>query len=322
MPTAEPIIEYSSDNVTQRLRSYADIDELDKVIIRAFKDRIAYDENLCFFYCQDLETVKPELKIVPVDFFAKSLSTLKNVQLPSIVIKPSTSPAESQLITSRVITQDQYHLENDESVRVEKPPVWFDVDYEIIVNSNQWKMNRGLSFLVENGVFPVKNGQRFLTIDGINRGVSITSQNSEDTPDKRLFRTFLTIRLTLPIKVFPDVFSLRTFTIALGLTSDQGLSESNNLTYNLPSAPTSLTAAEHSINSLKVDWTDNSDNETGFEIERKFGKGVFKIAGRTGVDVNSFIDTGLFDGTTYTYRCRAFNKTGYSDYSNEFELTL
>ncbi len=67
---------------------------------------------------------------------------------------------------------------------------------------------------------------------------------------------------------------------------------------------------------LQLTWTDNSDDEEGFEIERETTSTFDSIAIVEG-DVTTFTDWGLAPGTTYCYRVRAFSIYGYSGYSNE-----
>jgi len=69
--------------------------------------------------------------------------------------------------------------------------------------------------------------------------------------------------------------------------------------------------------SFTLTWTDNSDNETGFKIERKLGTtGTFAEIGQVGVDINTFVDVPP-DSQEYCYQVRAFNSSGDSPYSNE-----
>ena len=76
--------------------------------------------------------------------------------------------------------------------------------------------------------------------------------------------------------------------------------------------------------SAQLTWTDNSDNEQGFVIERKTGAaGVYAVAGKTGPNATSFADTvGLVEGETYFWRVAAFNSAGQSAYSNEATRTI
>ena len=83
-----------------------------------------------------------------------------------------------------------------------------------------------------------------------------------------------------------------------------------------PEAPSELFADVLSTTEIELSWTDNSDNESGFELERRLSRGGFTRIAALGVDADSFTDTGLSPGTTYTYRIRAVNAGGASPYSN------
>jgi len=90
-----------------------------------------------------------------------------------------------------------------------------------------------------------------------------------------------------------------------------------------PLAPSNLVATPMSTSQINLNWSDNSSNETGFDIERCEGSGctTFIAIGQVGAGVTGFSNTGLSGGTTYTYRVRAFNAGGPSDYSNTGEAT-
>lgn len=83
-----------------------------------------------------------------------------------------------------------------------------------------------------------------------------------------------------------------------------------------PPAPSGLTATPLSTDSVKLQWQDNSSNETSFRIEQKTGSTWAEID--TGPqDWGQYTVTGLSAGTTYSFRVRAHNVLGYSPYSNE-----
>ncbi len=69
---------------------------------------------------------------------------------------------------------------------------------------------------------------------------------------------------------------------------------------------------------LTITFTDNSANETGFELERCQGVGctAFGLVTTLGANVTSYIDTAVSEGVTYCYRARAKNTAGFSTYSN------
>ncbi len=91
----------------------------------------------------------------------------------------------------------------------------------------------------------------------------------------------------------------------------------------VPAAPTNLVATAISTSQINLAWTDNATNETGFKIERCTGAGcsTFTQIATVGANVISYSDTGLSASTTYTYRVRATNASGDSDYSNTASAT-
>jgi hypothetical protein len=88
-----------------------------------------------------------------------------------------------------------------------------------------------------------------------------------------------------------------------------------------PAAPTGLTATAVSSSQIDLAWTDNSNNETGFEIERSVDGTNFTPRATVGAHVTAFQDTGLFASTTYWYRLDATNGGGDSAYSNVASAT-
>jgi hypothetical protein len=89
-------------------------------------------------------------------------------------------------------------------------------------------------------------------------------------------------------------------------------------TQTVPAAPSNLTATAVSISQINLSWTDNSNNEDGFKIERCQGGSCTNFAqiAQVGANVTTFNNTGLARNTRYRYRVRAFNAVGNSAYSN------
>ncbi|MDI6751561.1 MAG: PQQ-binding-like beta-propeller repeat protein [bacterium] len=86
-------------------------------------------------------------------------------------------------------------------------------------------------------------------------------------------------------------------------------------TFNLPlTAPSNLIALAISNSSIKLNWTDNSSNETGFVIERL--NGTYTLLAQVSSNTTEYINSGLLPNTTYYYRVAAFNGFGTSAYSN------
>ncbi len=85
-----------------------------------------------------------------------------------------------------------------------------------------------------------------------------------------------------------------------------------------PEAPTALLAAATGSTTVALGWTDGSDNETWFEVQRMEGSGgEWSQIATPEAGATSYGDTGLSPNTTYTYRVRACNQVGCSGYSNE-----
>jgi len=85
----------------------------------------------------------------------------------------------------------------------------------------------------------------------------------------------------------------------------------------LPVAPSGLTAQPVSHEAIYLTWTDNSDNETGFIIERWSMGAAWVAVGVAAANATSYTDSPLSYSWEYHYRIRAYNAGGNSDYSNE-----
>ncbi len=90
--------------------------------------------------------------------------------------------------------------------------------------------------------------------------------------------------------------------------------------------PTNLVATAVP-NQIAVDltWNDNSNNELGFEIERRMvGGSEFKRIAIVGPNTQFYRDEtdGLYRGSSYDYRVRAYNSQGFSEYSNIYTVTI
>ena len=90
-----------------------------------------------------------------------------------------------------------------------------------------------------------------------------------------------------------------------------------------PAAPGNLVASAISSGRIDLTWADNSTEESGFEIERCAGNGCASFAkiSQAGVNAVASSDTTVTGATSYTYRVRAVNAGGASDYSNTATAT-
>jgi hypothetical protein len=83
-----------------------------------------------------------------------------------------------------------------------------------------------------------------------------------------------------------------------------------------PAAPSALSAVAASSSQINLTWADNSNNESGFKIERSTDGGAnYAEIFTTGANATSYSNTALSPATPYTYRVRAYNLSGNSAYS-------
>jgi hypothetical protein len=84
--------------------------------------------------------------------------------------------------------------------------------------------------------------------------------------------------------------------------------------------------------SVRLAWSDNSNNENNFVIERcdqvtitarKAAScvGGWRVVGVVDANVTSYVDRSVFTNHTYIYRVRALNPAGSSGYTNEISTT-
>jgi len=67
---------------------------------------------------------------------------------------------------------------------------------------------------------------------------------------------------------------------------------------------------------------DNSNNETGFVIERATDGVNFSVLATVGADTISYVDLAVSAGITYSYRVAAFSADGPSAYTNTASVTI
>ena len=85
----------------------------------------------------------------------------------------------------------------------------------------------------------------------------------------------------------------------------------------IPEKPTNLTATIISQTEIDLSWIDNSDNETGFRVERSQNGGTdWSVVTTTTANASSYKNSGLTAESSYSYKVMAFNAAGNSGYSN------
>jgi hypothetical protein len=85
--------------------------------------------------------------------------------------------------------------------------------------------------------------------------------------------------------------------------------------------PSGLGSSLAALDAIQLDWTDNSADETGFEIQRKVGAGAFGSLVTVAANTVTYTDSALARGTKFTYRVRAVSGEGPSAWSNETTVT-
>lgn len=89
-----------------------------------------------------------------------------------------------------------------------------------------------------------------------------------------------------------------------------------------PAAPSGLVAAAASATQIALTWTDNSNDETGFAVERmRQLDGAWTPAATLAAGATAWMDGGLTGGTRYDYRVRSFNASGASAPVRAFAAT-
>lgn len=76
-----------------------------------------------------------------------------------------------------------------------------------------------------------------------------------------------------------------------------------------PAAPSNLTGTP-STTKITLNWSDNSNNETGFNIYRGPNASTLTLIATVGANTTSYIDSGLPRRTTYYYKVCAYNALG------------
>jgi titin len=87
------------------------------------------------------------------------------------------------------------------------------------------------------------------------------------------------------------------------------------VTVGAPTPPADVRTTVVSDARVDVSWTDASDDETQFEIERRAGSGAFQPLATIAANKTIFSDATVAASTAYAYRVRALNATGASPYA-------
>ncbi len=91
----------------------------------------------------------------------------------------------------------------------------------------------------------------------------------------------------------------------------------------LPTAATGLTGQVATGTQFNMNWTNTATNEDGYKIMRLDpGASSYHLVTTLAARTNSFFDTGLMNGSTYSYQVVASNTVGDSAPSNTLTVTI
>lgn len=77
-----------------------------------------------------------------------------------------------------------------------------------------------------------------------------------------------------------------------------------------PNAPTNVSAVAVDCGQVDVGWTDNSDDEDGFRVQRRQGIGSWATIATVPPNQQNYSDMTVQENTNYAYRVAAFNAGG------------
>jgi hypothetical protein len=131
----------------------------------------------------------------------------------------------------------------------------------------------------------------------------------------------------LMASVDPSSLTNRSFSDRSGIPTEQqvcyrviafntgGESASNVDCTAAPRTPSNIAATSANAQSIDVSWSDESNVEDGYEIQRQAVNGAWQVVANLPSNTNTFHDAGVVGETTYRYRLRAKRDGGFSDFS-------
>ncbi|MCF6407552.1 fibronectin type III domain-containing protein [Chitinophaga filiformis] len=94
---------------------------------------------------------------------------------------------------------------------------------------------------------------------------------------------------------------------------DQYLGDTMTIPGSAPVAPVILGATASAFNKVDLKWSDNSNNETGFELYRSATyNGTYTVIGKAGANATTLTDNTVDANTRYWYKVRAVGLSGES----------
>ena len=119
--------------------------------------------------------------------------------------------------------------------------------------------------------------------------------------------------------------TLRSQTTSLAITTTQTSTFTTVAPPSAPPTPGNFQAFAAFPNEIELSWSDNSSDESSFEIQRSATSGTgYATIATISANLESYIDSdaALVEGNTYYYRIRALSSNGNSVFSEESSATV
>lgn len=120
------------------------------------------------------------------------------------------------------------------------------------------------------------------------------------------------------------IFSLILFSFSIFSCGGSGGHEENPTipATSAPEAPSELNYEQTLLN-IKLDWSDNSDNEAEFILERSINGNSFTEQTSLTANTTTYTDNTITNSNqTVSYRIKAANSSGDSEYSNQIDINI
>jgi fibronectin type 3 domain-containing protein len=111
---------------------------------------------------------------------------------------------------------------------------------------------------------------------------------------------------------------------AVGIQGESTRSaETSATTLSFPATPSNQFASEVGTTTLRLNWQENADNESGIRILRRDGfVGTYVNIVELPPNSTTYLDTNLTPGQNYSYHIQAINPLGFADFAGVFIQTL
>lgn len=89
-----------------------------------------------------------------------------------------------------------------------------------------------------------------------------------------------------------------------------------------PASPSGIEVSDITAGATQLEWRDNATNETSYEVQRLVdGETAYVTVAVVGPDISSYTDTDTESGMVYSYRVRAENEFGTSNWRSSPKIS-